>query len=69
VTSNADKATVAVRAYLEPKGLHNYDPTPWYMVLWRLATMCHYVEGVEGIQYYHHYKPLEDLPSSKSKVA
>jgi len=58
----ADEATAAIKAYLDPMGLYNYDPTPWYKALWRIAKTCHYVEGVEGIQY---YKSLEDVPLSK----
>uniref|UniRef100_A0A7S1ZL28 Fatty acid desaturase domain-containing protein n=1 Tax=Trieres chinensis TaxID=1514140 RepID=A0A7S1ZL28_TRICV len=65
----ADEATAAIKAYLEPMGLYNYDPTPWYMAMWRIAKTCHYVEGIEGIQY---YRSLEDIPRSseiKKKVA
>lgn len=59
----ADVATAAIKAYLEPLGLYNYDPTPWYMAMWRIAKRCHYIDGVEGIQY---YKSLEDVPRSSS---
>lgn len=59
---NAEEASEHVKAYLDPMGLYNYDPTPWYKALWRIAKTCHYVEGVEGIQY---YKSLEDVPLSK----
>jgi omega-6 fatty acid desaturase (delta-12 desaturase) len=55
----ADLATSAIRAFLEPKGLYNYDPTPWYMAMWRIARRCHYIDGLDGIQY---YKSLEDVP-------
>jgi omega-6 fatty acid desaturase (delta-12 desaturase) len=55
---HADEATVAVKAFLEPKGLYNFDPTPWYRVPWRIATRCHYVEESAGIQF---YKSLEDV--------
>ena len=55
----ADVATSAIRAFLEPKGLYNYDPTPWYMAMWRIARRCHYIDGLDGIQY---YKSLEDVP-------
>jgi len=55
----ADEATAAVKAYLDPMGLYNYDPTPWYKALWRIAKTCHYVDGIDGIQY---YKSLEDIP-------
>jgi len=63
----ADEATAAVKAFLEPMGLYNYDPTPWYKALWRIAKKCHYVESSDGIQY---YKSLEDIPrGQKKKVA
>jgi fatty acid desaturase len=59
---NAGVATQHVKAYLEPKGLYNYDPTPWYKAMWKIAHTCHYVESNEGIQY---LKSLEDVPLSK----
>lgn len=58
----ADVATAAIKEFLEPKGLYNYDPTPWYVAMWRVAKTCHYVEGTEGIQY---YKSMEDVPLTK----
>jgi len=61
---NAGVATEAVKAYLEPKGLYNHDPTPWYQAMWRVAKTCHYVESVEGIQY---YKSLEDVPRKQAQ--
>lgn len=61
---NGDAATAAIKEFLGP--LYNYDPTPWYKAMWRIGKRCHYVEGLEGIQY---YKSLEDVPLSKgSKV-
>lgn len=64
----ADEATAAIKAYLEPKGLYNYGPTPWWKAMWRIAKTCHFVEGIEGIQY---YQSLEDVPrtSEMKKVA
>lgn len=59
---NALEATHAIKAFLEPKGLYNYDPTPWYKAMWKVAKTCHYVEADTGIQY---YKSLEDVPLSK----
>ncbi|GMI41757.1 hypothetical protein TrCOL_g9116 [Triparma columacea] len=53
----ADVATEAVKGYLGP--LYNYDPTPWYKALWKVANTCHYVEGTEGVQY---PKSMNDLP-------
>mmetsp|Transcript_20257 Transcript_20257/g.42095 ORF Transcript_20257/g.42095 Transcript_20257/m.42095 type:complete len:435 (-) Transcript_20257:153-1457(-) len=59
---NALEATHAIRAFLEPKGLYNYDPTPWYVAMWRVAKTCHYVQEETGIQY---YKSMEDVPLTK----
>jgi len=59
---HAVEATAAVRAYLEPQGLYNYDPTPILKALWRVCKKCHYVESLDsGIQY---YQSLEDIPRS-----
>jgi len=66
---NAGIATEHVKEFLEPKGLYNYDPTPWWKAMWRIARTCHYVDTTEGIQY---YKSLEDIPltkDNKKKVA
>jgi omega-6 fatty acid desaturase (delta-12 desaturase) len=59
---NALEATKAIKAFLEPKGLYNYDPTPWWKAMWKIAKTCHYVQNSSGIQY---YKSLEDIPLSK----
>jgi len=48
---NAVEATAALKAYLEPKGLYHYDPTPFPVAAWRVAHECHYVEGVTGVQF------------------
>lgn len=57
---NADEATAAIKEYLGP--LYNYDPAPWYKACWKIAKTCHYVDGIEGVQY---YKSMEDVPLSK----
>jgi fatty acid desaturase len=62
---NAKKATRHIRAFLEPKGLYNYDPTFWPLALWRIARTCHYVEESKGLQY---FKSLEDVPRSSSRA-
>jgi fatty acid desaturase len=59
---NALEATHAVKAFLEPKGLYNFDPMPWYKAMWKVAKTCHYVEADTGIQY---LKSLENIPLSK----
>ena len=61
---NAGKATAALKEYLEPKGLYNYDPTHFVLAMWKVAHTCHYVEGNHGIQY---YKSLEDVPRTGEK--
>lgn len=60
----ADEATAAIKAFLEPKGLYNYDPTPWYKAMWRIANTCHYIEDIKGVQY---YKSFNDVPLTKDK--
>jgi omega-6 fatty acid desaturase (delta-12 desaturase) len=60
---NAWEATQSVKAFLEPQGLYNFDPTPWPIAMWRIARTCHYVDSTNGIQY---YKSLEDVPLSKN---
>lgn len=59
---NALEATIAVKKFLEPKGLYNFDPSPWWVAMWKIAKTCHFVEKTDGIQY---FKSLEDVPLSK----
>jgi fatty acid desaturase len=56
---NAGIATRHVKAYLEPMGLYNYDPTFWYDAMWRIAHTCHYVDTDSGVQY---FKSFDDVP-------
>lgn len=55
------EATEAVKNYLEPMGLYNYDPTPVPLAMWKVARECHYIEGYQGVQYY------KSLPSKTTK--
>uniref|UniRef100_A0A7S3K4M0 Fatty acid desaturase domain-containing protein n=1 Tax=Aureoumbra lagunensis TaxID=44058 RepID=A0A7S3K4M0_9STRA len=48
---NAVEATMHLRAYLEPKGLYNYDGRSTLHAMWQTAKNCHYVDGTEGTQY------------------
>jgi fatty acid desaturase len=61
---NAAKATAAIRKFLEPQGLYNYNPTFWPVAMWRIARTCHYVEKTEGIQY---FRSMEDVPLTKDR--
>jgi len=63
----ADEATAAIKAFLEPKGLYNYDPMPWYKALWRIANCCHYVEDFHGIQYFKSFNDVPLTPELKEK--
>lgn len=49
---HAKEATEALRAYLKPRGLYCYDGAFWPLALWRVAAQCHYIEGLDGVQYY-----------------
>ena len=53
----AVEATAHLRAFLEPKGLYNYDARPILTAAWQTAKRCHYVEGTGGVQY---FKSLAD---------
>eukprot|EP00929_Paragymnodinium_shiwhaense_P021198 TRINITY_DN1388_c0_g3_i1.p1 TRINITY_DN1388_c0_g3~~TRINITY_DN1388_c0_g3_i1.p1 ORF type:complete len:400 (-),score=62.44 TRINITY_DN1388_c0_g3_i1:116-1315(-) len=59
---HATEATKHMRAFLEPKGLYNYDGTPWPIAAWKVAKTCHFVEGVDGVQY---FKAMNDLKKAK----
>ena len=49
---HAVEATAAMKAFLEPKGLYNYDGRPILTAMWDVAKTCHYIDGVDGAQYY-----------------
>ena len=53
----AVEATAHLRAFLEPKGLYNYDARPILTAAWQTAKRCHYVESTSGVQY---FKSLAD---------
>ena len=59
---HAVEATAALKAYLEPRGLYHYDPTPWPQAAWQVAHQCHYVESVKGVQ---HYKSITDTSAQR----
>ena len=60
---NGDEATAAIKEFLGP--MYNFDPTPWWQAMWKVANTCHYVEGTDGIQY---PKSMNDLPRTKAKT-
>merc|ERR1712086_1180345 len=40
---HAQEATAALKAYLEPKGLYNFDGRDILTVTWEVSKECHYV--------------------------
>jgi len=58
----ADVATAAIKEFLGP--LYNYDPMPWYKALWKISKTCHYIDDINGIQY---FKSFEDVPLTKDQ--
>lgn len=48
---HAVEATKHLKAYLEPRGLYNYDARPTIQAAWETAKNCHYVDDTSGIQY------------------
>ena len=48
----AVEATRHLKAFLEPKGLYNYDARPILTAAWQTAKNCHFVEATTGAQYF-----------------
>jgi omega-6 fatty acid desaturase (delta-12 desaturase) len=48
---HAVEATKHLKAFLEPRGLYNYDPTFWPLAAWNVAKTCHFVDDIKGVQY------------------
>eukprot|EP00415_Alexandrium_ostenfeldii_P003947 UN3947 len=49
---NAVEATRHLKAFLEPRGLYNYHPTPWPVAACRASKTCLYVDDLRGTHYY-----------------
>jgi fatty acid desaturase len=64
---HAEEATVAMKAFLEPKGLYHYDPTPFPIAAWRITHDCHYVESTKGVQHYQSLKYAQRTPKGGKK--
>lgn len=47
---HAVEATAALKEFLGDH--YRYDPTPIASAMWETAKKCHYVEGLEGVQYF-----------------
>merc|ERR1711865_387173 len=62
---HAQEATAALKAYLEPKGLYNFDGRDILTVTWEVSKECHYVEGIEGVQFFKSLT-LEDVRKHKA---
>lgn len=64
---HAKKATEHLKAFLEPRGCYNYDPTPWPLAAWRVANTCHFVEGLEGTQYFKSFEQMKGVVKAKAQ--
>lgn len=60
---HAQEATAALKAFLEPRGLYNYDGRPWIQAAWEVAHECHYVEDIKGVQF---FKSLDKPKKAKA---
>jgi len=49
---HAQEATAALKAYLEPRGLYNYDSTPWPIAAWKIGKKCHYMPDIKGVVFW-----------------
>jgi fatty acid desaturase len=54
---HADEATIHVRKKLGC--LHNYDSRPWYQVMFQTARNCHFVDSLDGVQYYKSFGDMK----------
>ena len=60
----AVEATRHLKAFLEPRGLYNYDGRPILNAAWETSKRCHGVESIDGSQYLKHISELK--PKQKS---
>lgn len=56
---HAQEATAALKEYLEPMELYNYDPGLSWAAIRKAGQTCHYVEGTKGIQFYKSFKDVQ----------
>jgi len=49
---HAQEATAALKAYLEPRGLYNFDGQPWPVALWNIGKDCHYMQDIKGVCFW-----------------
>jgi len=65
---HATEATDALRAFLEPKGMYNRNPTPVYLTVFRVAASCHFVESIKGIQFYKSFADVLAIEAKSKKI-
>ena len=46
-----------------------FDPQPMYSAVWQVATECHHVEGITGVQYYRHKEHRSEAFRAKEAAA
>ena len=62
---HAVEATAHLKAFLEPKGLYNYDGRATIDAAWHVAKTCHYIDDYNGAQYYHSFSGLKAEKEAK----
>ena len=40
------------KAYLEPRGLYNFDGQPWPIAAWNVGKKCHYMGDIKGVCFW-----------------
>lgn len=66
---HAVEATAAIRAYLEPKGMYNFDPVDMEIAMWRVVKTCHFVDShTDGVQYFKAFSSLGIHDNKQKKV-
>lgn len=55
---HAKEATEHLRDFLDAKDMYNFDPTNNWKSMWIASETCHYMEGLEGVQFYKSFKQL-----------
>ena len=61
----AGGGTFPLKAFLEPKGLYNYDGRATIDAAWHVAKTCHYIDDYNGAQYYHSFSGLKAEKEAK----
>lgn len=48
----AHRTAPSHQAYLEPRGLYNFDGQPWPIAAWNVGKKCHYMGDIKGVCFW-----------------